>query len=72
MFGYYKNKTQFLRQHAIYENMFLGNRTIKKIAGFKHEDKLENIWSQIATTKSADYFVDLPQTVDKFIDFKKF
>lgn len=70
MFNHYRNKTQFLSQHAVYENMYLGNRTVKKIAGFKNESKLEDIWSSISVKKDAEFFVDLPTTEEKFIEFK--
>lgn len=70
MWGFYRNKTQFLREHAIYENMFLGNRTIKKIVGFEKEEKITNLWDSISISKKATYFVDLPSTTDKVINFK--
>lgn len=70
MFGFYKNKTQFLREHAEYENLYLGNRTVKKIASYNGVDKLTRLWESIAISKKASYFVDLPNTTDKFVSFK--
>lgn len=69
MWRFYKNKTQFLKEHAEYENLFLGNRTIKKIAGFRDEEKIEGLWRSISVSKKADYFVDLPTTSEKVINF---
>lgn len=71
MFGFYKNKTQFLKAHAIYKDMYLGNRTIKVIDHYRDEETLFRLWNSIATVKPTEHFVDLPSTVDKNVKFKK-
>jgi superfamily II DNA or RNA helicase len=70
MAGFYKNKTQFLKRHAIYKDMYLGNRTIKVIDSFRHEDELFDYWRRISISKPTEFFVDLPNTHDQDIKFK--
>lgn len=71
IFGFYKNKTEFLRKHAIYETKHFGGRPIKQIVDFQNTDILERYWQSIATMKETSYFVDLPQVSERFVEFNK-
>ncbi|MEQ6183230.1 helicase-related protein [Staphylococcus saprophyticus] len=71
IFGFYKNKTEFLRNHAVYETKHFGGRSIKQIVDFQNTNKLENIWQSISTMKETSYFVDLPQVAERFVEFNK-
>lgn len=71
IFGFYKNKTEFLKKHAIYETKHFGGRSIKQIVDFQKTDVLERYWRSIATMKETAYFVDLPQVSERFVEFNK-
>ena len=71
IFGFYKNKTEFLKKHAIYETKHFGGRSIKQIVDFQKTDVLERYWQSIATMKETSYFVDLPQVSERFVEFSK-
>ncbi|MES3704051.1 DEAD/DEAH box helicase [Staphylococcus arlettae] len=71
IFGFYKNKTEFLKKHAIYETKHFGGRSIKQIVDFQHTYALERYWQTIATMKETSYFVDLPQVSERFVEFNK-
>ncbi|MDT3959500.1 helicase-related protein [Staphylococcus kloosii] len=71
IFGFYKNKTEFLKKHAIYETKHFGGRSIKQIVDFQKTDVLERCWQSIATMKETSYFVDLPQVSERFVEFSK-
>ncbi len=45
MFGHYKNKTEFNRKHAIYEDEFFGSNPVKVVSGWKDQDKLKKVVS---------------------------
>lgn len=70
MFGFTKNKTQFLNRFAIYEDLFLGTRTVKQVADFKDKHILKNAFNQITIQKPTEYFVDLPNVTEKQVEFK--
>ena len=71
IFGFYKNKTQFLNRHAVFETKYFGGRSIKQISDFKNTDELENKWKSFSTMKETSYFVDLPQVTERFVEFNK-
>ena len=71
IFGFYKNKTQFLNRHAVFETKYFGGRSIKQISDFKNTDELESLWQSISTMKETSYFVDLPQVTERFVEFNK-
>ena len=71
IFGFYKNKTEFLKKHAIYETKHFGGRSIKQIVDFQNTYALERYWQTIATMKETSYFVDLPQVSERFVEFNK-
>ncbi|MGD3158223.1 helicase-related protein [Staphylococcus cohnii] len=71
IFGFYKNKTEFLKKHAVYETKHFGGRSIKQIVDFQHTYALERYWQSIATMKETSYFIDLPQVSERFVEFNK-
>ncbi|MGV3155493.1 helicase-related protein [Staphylococcus simulans] len=71
IFGFYKNKTQFLNRHAIFETKHFGGRSIRQISGFKNTDELKNKWQSFSIMKPTSYFVDLPQVSERFVEFNK-
>lgn len=71
MFGHYKNKTQFLKRHAVYKNIKVGERVVKIIETFNYENELQDIWRKISITRPTEYFVDLPSVEQREITFKK-
>ncbi|HSH25056.1 MAG TPA: DEAD/DEAH box helicase [Massilibacterium sp.] len=71
MFGHYKNKTQFLKQHAIYDEMFIGRpRPVKVVADFKEKDKLKDLYQTFSIKLSKDEALDLPPLVFEDVYFK--
>lgn len=71
IFDFYKNKTEFLKKHAIYETKHFGGRSIKQIVDFQKTYLLERLWQTISTMKETSYFVDLPQVTEHFVEFNK-
>ena len=71
MFGYYKNKTQYLREHAVYGDLHLGKRTVKVIQDWRNTQTLDKRFDSFAIKLPTEYFVDLPKSSEKFIHFKK-
>lgn len=71
MFGHYKNKTQFLREHAIYEDLYVGRpRPVKVVADWKDQEKLKRIYQSFSIQLSKDEALDLPPLVYQDIHFK--
>src|SRR5690606_18093881 len=58
MFGFYKNKTQFMKRHAIYETKFFGNKTVKVVSDWKEQDYLKQLYQSISTKLSKDECLD--------------
>lgn len=72
MFGYYKNKTQFLKKHAIYEDMYVGRpRPVKIVSDFTDQDKLKEIYQSFSIKLSKDEALDLPPLVFETVNFKR-
>ena len=71
MFGFYKNKTQFERDNAVFGTMFLGSRTIKKIEGWKNEELLKQQYQSFSVKLSKDDCLDLPPLVIEDVEFKR-
>lgn len=70
MFGYYKNKTQFLKKHAIYEDMYVGReRPIKVVADFTDKEELKRKYNSFSIKLSKDEALDLPPLVIENIYF---
>lgn len=70
MFGYFKSKKQMNDQHAEWGTMFLGQRRIPKIEGWKHEDVLQQKYDSFTISISKDDALDLPPLIFKDIKFK--
>lgn len=71
MFGYYKNKTQFLKQHAIYKDMFVGRpRPVKVVDDFTDKDELKKIYQSFSIKLSKDDALDLPPLVFEDVKLK--
>ncbi|WP_237670514.1 DEAD/DEAH box helicase [Virgibacillus halodenitrificans] len=70
MFGYYKNKTQFLKEHAIYEEKYFGPRPTKVVSDYKDQDKLKQIYQSFSIKLSKDEALDLPGIVFEDVSFK--
>ncbi|HLS61513.1 MAG TPA: SNF2-related protein, partial [Virgibacillus sp.] len=71
MFGHYKNKTQFLKQHAIYEDKFFGNRRFKAVVDFTEKDKLNELYQSFSIRLGKEECLDLPGIKHEKITFKK-
>lgn len=71
MFGHYKNKTQFLKRHAIYENKFLGSRMIPVVSDFTEQEHLTELWQTFSIGLSKDVCLDLPGITHENVSFKK-
>lgn len=70
MFGYFKNKKEMNDQHAEWGTMFLGNRRIPKIEGWKNEEHLQDKYDSFTISISKDDALDLPPLIIKDIKFK--
>lgn len=71
MFGYFKNKTDMNRQHAIFGRKFFGAQTIKVIEGWNRENVLQDYYNSFAVSISKDDALDLPPLVIKDISMKQ-
>lgn len=71
MWGFYRNKTHFLKEHAIYGDLYLGDRVIKKPVDWTNKDELKEKFNTFSIKKPTTYFVDLPDTQTRVINFKK-
>jgi SNF2 family DNA or RNA helicase len=70
MFGFYRNKTQFIKEHAIHETKFFGQKQIKVISDWKDQDKLKRLYQSVSTKLSKDDCLDLPPLVFEDVSFK--
>lgn len=70
MFNFYRNKTQFIKEHAIHETKFFGQKQIKVIADWKDQDKLKMLYQSISTKLSKDDCLDLPPLIFEDVYFK--
>lgn len=71
MFGFYRNKTQFMREHAIYRTLFLGDRQVKKVDDWKGKDQLKQLYQSISVKLSKDECLDLPPIIFKDVHFNR-
>lgn len=72
MFGYYKNKTQFLKRHAIYEDMYVGRpRPVKIVSDFTDQDELKEIYQSFSIKLSKDEALDLPPLIFETVNFER-
>jgi len=72
MFGHYKNKTQFLKKHAIYEDMYVGRpRPIKIVSDFTDKDNLKEIYQSFSIKLAKEDCLDLPPLIYEDVSFKR-
>lgn len=69
MFGHYKNKTEFLREHAIYEDKYFGPRPTKVVADYKNQEKLKQLYQSFSIKLDKDDCLDLPPLVFEDVFF---
>src|SRR5690606_33870425 len=70
MFGYYKNKTQFLREHAIYNRIDYGNGPVNVVSDFRDQEKLQELYQSFSIKLAKEDRLDLPPLVFEKIHFK--
>src|SRR5699024_6740315 len=70
MFNFYKNKTQFLREHGIYKDLYLGNRTVKVVDDLTEKDELKEKYNSFSIKLSKEDCLDLPPLVFENVYFK--
>ncbi|MDY7224687.1 DEAD/DEAH box helicase [Halalkalibacterium halodurans] len=70
MFGHFKNKTDFLRQHAIYEDKYFGPRPVKVVSDYKNQDKLKKLYQSFSIKLSKDECLDLPPLTFEDVRFE--
>lgn len=71
MFGHYKNKTQFLKQHAIYEDKFFGHRRFKAVVDFTDKERLNELYQSFSIFLPKEECLDLPGIHHEKITFKR-
>lgn len=71
MFGYYKNKTQFERENAIFGNLYLGSRVVKKVEGWKNESLLKQQYQSFSVKLAKEDCLDLPPLIMEDVEFKR-
>ena len=71
MFGYYKNKTQFQKKNAIFGDLYLGSRVVKKVEGWQNEDLLKQQYQSFSTKLAKEDCLDLPPLVMEDVEFKR-
>lgn len=71
MFGMAKNKTQFEREYAEFEPLFLGNRRVNKVSGWKFENELKRMYQSFSVKLAKEDCLDLPGMVIEEVSFKR-
>src|SRR5690554_5203689 len=71
MFGLAKNKTQFERDYAEFETLYLGNRRVNKVSGWRHENQLKQMYQSFSVKLAKEDCLDLPPLVIEDISFKR-
>lgn len=70
MFGHFKNKTQFLKEHAIYEDKYFGPKPTKVVTDYKGDKHLKELYQSFSIKLSKDEALDLPPLVIEDVSFK--
>jgi SNF2 family DNA or RNA helicase len=70
MFRFYKNKTEFLKRHAIYETKHFGDRSVKVISGWKEQQHLKKLYQSVSTKLSKEECLDLPPLIFEDVRFQ--
>ncbi|WP_370450766.1 SNF2-related protein [Lactococcus sp. dk310] len=71
MFGMARNKTQFLNKYAIYEDLYLGSRVVKKVSDFRFKEELNGMFKKISVSVSKHEALDLPEITFDKVHFEK-
>lgn len=71
MFGMAKNKTQFEREHAEFDTMYLGQRRINKVVGWRNESLLKKMYQSFSVKLAKEDCLDLPGMVVEDISFRR-
>ena len=71
MFRFYKNKTEFLKRHAIYETKHFGDRSVKVISGWKEQQHLKKLYQSVSTKLSKEECLDLPPLIFEDVRFQQ-
>lgn len=70
MFGYFRNKTDMNRQHAVYEDLHFGPKVVKKIVAWRNEALLKSYFNRFTVSISKDDALDLPPLVERRVNFQ--
>lgn len=71
MFGLAQNKTQFEREYAQFDTMFLGKRRINKVVGWNREAALKKMYQGFSVKLSKEDCLDLPGMVIEDVLFRR-
>ncbi len=71
MFDLAKNKTQFEREYAQFDTMFLGKRRINKVVGWNRESILKKMYQSFSVKLAKEDCLDLPDMVIEDISFQR-
>lgn len=71
MFGLAKNKTQFEREFGIFDTLYLGNRQVKKVVGWRNEQLLKKMYQSFSIKLAKEDCLDLPPMVVEDIQFQR-
>lgn len=71
MFGLAKNKTQFEREYAEFDTMFLGQRRINKVIGWRNEPLLKKMYQSFSMKLAKEDCLDLPGMTVEDIQFRR-
>lgn len=70
MFGYYKNKTQFLKEHAVYNRIDYGNGPVNVVSDYRDQEKLQKLYQSFSIKLAKEDCLDLPPLVFEKVHFK--
>ena len=70
MFGHYKNKTQFMKEHAIYSQIDYGHGPVNVPTDWRNQEKLKKLYRTFSIKLSKEDCLDLPPLMYKDIYFK--
>lgn len=71
MFDKAKNKTQFEREYAEFDTMYLGQRRINKVVGWRNESLLKKMYQSFSIKLAKEDCLDLPGMVVEDIHFRR-
>lgn len=71
MFDMAKNKTQFEREYAEFDTMYLDQRRINKVVGWRNESLLKKMYQSFSVKLAKEDCLDLPGMVVEDIQFRR-